>query len=141
MVFSSQGGSNVLVLGPIELAPGESEGFSGSYVVVASFAPETATVRATGMDTCQARTVAAEANCSGPLAGLRISSVATANGVATISWLSKPGVVYRVQGQDDSKAPWTDLPGDVTASGDTASKEDPTVSKAQRFYRVKLIQE
>jgi uncharacterized repeat protein (TIGR01451 family) len=61
----SLAGNNTTLLGPIELAPGESKGFSGSYIVAANSTPLTDTVTARGMDTCQARTVTATADCSG----------------------------------------------------------------------------
>ena len=35
MRFSSQPAANTVLLGPLELAPGESEDFAGSYTVVA----------------------------------------------------------------------------------------------------------
>ena len=66
-VFSSQTNGNTRLLGPIELAPGESEEFSGSYMVTAGSNPATDTVTAQGTDTCQARTVSARANCAGPV--------------------------------------------------------------------------
>jgi uncharacterized repeat protein (TIGR01451 family) len=64
-VVSSQPAANTPLLGPIELAPGESEDFSGSFTVVAGSAG--LTVSASGVDTCQGRSVAAAANCSGPI--------------------------------------------------------------------------
>jgi hypothetical protein len=67
VVFNSQPAANTLLLGPIELAPGESEDFSGSYVVTAGSSPATGIITTTGIDTCQGRTVTAAANCSGPI--------------------------------------------------------------------------
>jgi hypothetical protein len=34
---------------------------------------------------------------------------------------------------------WRDVPGDVTASGATASKDDLVGSATQRFYRVQVV--
>jgi uncharacterized repeat protein (TIGR01451 family) len=62
---SSQAGNNTVMLGPIQLTPGESKTFSGSYVVTAGSNPLADTVTATGMDICQARTVTATATCAG----------------------------------------------------------------------------
>jgi hypothetical protein len=62
-VFSSQPNANTPLLGPIELAPGESEVFTGSYTVTAGSNPATDTVTARGTDICQARTVSATAIC------------------------------------------------------------------------------
>jgi uncharacterized repeat protein (TIGR01451 family) len=66
-VVSSQPVANTPLLGPIELAPGEGEEFSGSYLVTAGASPANAVITTTGIDTCQGRTVTAAANCSGPL--------------------------------------------------------------------------
>ncbi len=64
-VVSSQPAANTPVLGPIELAPGESEEFSGSYTVVAGGSG--LLVSASATDVCQSRPVTAAANCSGPI--------------------------------------------------------------------------
>ncbi|HKS37081.1 MAG TPA: putative Ig domain-containing protein, partial [Verrucomicrobiae bacterium] len=64
----------------------------------------------------------------------------TANSVA-LSWGAVAGKTYRVQFKNDlSEANWNDVPGDVTASGSTASKVDATLGgSAQRFYRIVLL--
>jgi uncharacterized repeat protein (TIGR01451 family) len=74
-VVSSQPASNTVVLGPIELAPGESEEFNGSFTLVAGAGE--LIVTAAGVDTCQARVATASANCSGPIgsSGGGVSSV------------------------------------------------------------------
>ena len=64
-VFSNLPVTNTVLAGPIELAPGESEFFSGSYIVPAG--NPSLLVTATGLDTCQGRVVIAAATCSGPL--------------------------------------------------------------------------
>jgi hypothetical protein len=63
-----------------------------------------------------------------------------AGGNVTISWSAIPGSVYRVQSAVTLTGPWTDLPGDVTASGPTATKVDVLAVSGQRFYRILLIQ-
>jgi hypothetical protein len=83
-VVSSQPNANTPLLGPIELAPGESEEFKGSYTVTAGSDPATDTVTAQGTDTCQARTVSSVANCSGTTAVPTITSVLTGDGTVTI---------------------------------------------------------
>jgi hypothetical protein len=141
---SSLAGNNTPVLGPIELAPGETKAFSGSYVVTAGSNPATDTVRATGTDTCQARTVSATANCSGsvtPLVQPAISSAALADGMVKVTWTATPGVTYCLQSKTNSQDSWSDVPGNVTASGATASKQDAMGSSQQRFYRVMVVQE
>ena len=59
----------------------------------------------------------------------------------TVNWQSISGKTYRVQFKnslDDSG--WNDLPGDVTATGATASKTDTTsIGQSQRFYRVQVV--
>ncbi len=141
-VVSSQPSPNTPVLGPIELAPGEKKTFSGSYSVTEDSDPEADTVTASGLDICQGRTVTATADCYGPIGGsLAITSVTVADGMATITWAATPGATYRVQcGSKARNAVWIDVPGDVTASGPTASKSEAVGSNTQRFYRVMLVQ-
>ncbi|MBU6401336.1 MAG: PD40 domain-containing protein, partial [Verrucomicrobia bacterium] len=65
-----------------------------------------------------------------------------AGGTPTITWTTVPGLVYRVEYKNDlgDTNGWTALSGDVTASGSTASKNDPgTLGAAQRLYRVRLV--
>jgi hypothetical protein len=139
-VVSSQPSANTPLLGPIELAPGETKQFSGSYTVTADSNPATDTVTAQGYDVCQGRTTTASADCSGPVGPLVISSVALANGTARITWTAKVGTVYRIQRTDSSDdTNWTTIPGDVTATGATASKDDAVGSVQQRFYRVMVV--
>ena len=66
-----------------------------------------------------------------------ITDVQMANGLFTLSWSSIVNVVYRVQFKYSLSDPrWTDLSGDITATGPTASKDD-TPGETVRFYRVK----
>ena len=70
-----------------------------------------------------------------------LSSITAAGGAVTISWAADEGTTYRVQykARVDSTE-WIDLPGDVTATGPTASKTDDTLGgNTQRFYRVGLL--
>ena len=140
-VLSSQPNANTPVLGPIELAPGETKGFSGSYTVTAGSNPTADTVTATGTDICEGRTVTAAATCLGALGRLDISSVTLANGIATVTWTATPGVVYRLQYRSSVANPtWVDVPGDVTANSATASKNTAVGSAGQGFYRVMEVQ-
>ena len=61
LVFASQGGTNVLLLGPADLAPGEAEPYSGS-VTVASNRCDLA-VMATGQETCAGTVTASAGLC------------------------------------------------------------------------------
>jgi hypothetical protein len=144
LVFSGQPGNNTAILGPIELAPGESEQFTGSYLVTAGSDPSKDVVSASGMDTCQARIVNAQANCAGPVTQGNlpvVSLVNAAHGAITISWTATPGLTYCLQFKSSFEdATWTNLPGNITASGNTAWKED-VVADTQRIYRVMVIDE
>lgn len=56
-----------------------------------------------------------------------------------VDWLSVAGHTYRVQGKATlSDAAWSDLAGDIVATGATASKAIPN-DGAQRFFRVVLL--
>jgi hypothetical protein len=72
------------------------------------------------------------------VAPVRVDSVSvSANGVV-LTWGAITGRNYRVQYKASlDPAIWTDLPGDVTATGSTASKEDTILGTAsERFYRI-----
>jgi len=141
-VISSQTNGNTRLLGPIELAPGESEEFSGSYIVTAGSNPAIDTVTAQGTDTCQGRTVSARANCAGPvpLVQLVVASVTTSNGTATVAWTATPGTTYRLQWKDSLQgSTWNDIPGDIIATGTNASKTDVMDQTKQRFYRIMIV--
>ena len=143
-VFSSQPNANTPILGPIELAPGESEEFSGSYTVTAGIRPSGDTVTASGTDTCKARTVTAKANCAGPVLDsvpTVVGPVSVVAGMLKVFLTATPGVTYCLQSQSGLKdSTWENLPGNVTAVGATAFKEDFATEK-QRFYRVMIVQE
>jgi hypothetical protein len=65
----------------------------------------------------------------------------TRSGVANvlITWSSLSNATYRVQFKPDLKAAaWTDLAGDVTASGETAIKLDLLIS-TNRYYRIQVV--
>jgi Tol biopolymer transport system component len=79
------------------------------------------------------------ANDASILRAIQVTSLATGN--ATVYWNAVAGRTYQVQFknrlQDSS---WTNLPGAVTATGETASKSDTTIgSDVARFYRVVLV--
>jgi len=72
------------------------------------------------------------------LAALTVTSVGT--GTTTVLWHSVPGRSYGLEYKDSlDAATWTPLPGQVTATGDTASLADPSPTLVpHRFYRVVL---
>lgn len=67
-----------------------------------------------------------------------ISSMKTTGAGVTITWSSQAGKVYRVAYKNNTTdANWTDLSGNVTASGSTTSWTDRSASKfTQRLYTV-----
>jgi hypothetical protein len=70
-----------------------------------------------------------------------ITSVVRDSSSVTLTWSSVSGQVYRVQFKDElGDTAWTNLPGDVTAAGATAVKQDTTVGPvSRRFYRIQAV--
>lgn len=62
-------------------------------------------------------------------------------GGTTIEWSAVSGRTYRLQFKSPLESPgWSNVPGDVTATGPVASKLDASASGlATRFYRVMLV--
>lgn len=68
-----------------------------------------------------------------------ITDISNSSTNVTLTWQSVPGWNYRLQYKVSFLDPnWTDLSGDVTATGLTASKTTSFV-EAARFYRVKWL--
>ena len=68
-----------------------------------------------------------------------IESIHVSDSSVTISWDTVAGRKYRVQFKSDlGQLTWSDLAGDVTATGAMAEKTD-TSSATQRSYRVLLL--
>lgn len=68
-----------------------------------------------------------------------ISALRGPNGV-TVSWRSLAGERYRLQFKNAlSDSSWTDIAGDVQATGPLASKLDPASIGTHRFYHVMLL--
>ena len=138
VVFSSQPNAGTRVLGPIELAPGESAAFTGSYPVRAGIDPATDTVTGSGTDTCQGRTVSASANNLGAtgLVVPKITSITVAGDVVTVVWDAAAGSTYSLQSKASLTDAWSTVPGDVTASGTTGTKHEAVQTNSIRFYRI-----
>jgi hypothetical protein len=120
------------LLGPIELAPGETASFSGT---VANDGP----VEATGNSVCQGIQVLARTTCAGPVAAgpLSIDNVSVNAGQITLSWRAVPGRFYRVEGKSDTaEATWQPVPGEIQATGTTAEKTNVPADGSAGFYRV-----
>jgi uncharacterized delta-60 repeat protein len=67
-----------------------------------------------------------------------LKSISRTGANVHLTWHSIPNRTYRVQYKESLSAEiWTDLPGDVVATGDTARKTDRAAAgKNQRLYRV-----
>jgi uncharacterized repeat protein (TIGR01451 family) len=143
-VVSDQPSPNTTVLGPIELAPGEFETFSGSYTVAAGANPTAGTVTASGFDVWQGQQASAKAGCSGPLFTSSrpfISLVTIGNGKVRVSWAATPGVAYSLQSKTRvTDETWKTVVGNLTTTGDTVFQEDPIGPEEQRIYRVVIDQ-
>jgi outer membrane protein assembly factor BamB len=70
-----------------------------------------------------------------------IETIRWSDGSVTITWRAQPGSKYRVQTKPSlTGEAWSNLPGDVTATGETATKDDsPGNGVPQNFYRVMLL--
>jgi hypothetical protein len=110
---------------------------------VVSFTP-TNTVMASGMDICQTRTVAAAANCLGPVVTTELiisTPKVNSDGFFGLSFPSEVGKSYTVQYKNTLTDPtWTDLvpPGSVPGTGGvmTITDSSPAALYPSRFYRV-----
>jgi Tol biopolymer transport system component len=73
---------------------------------------------------------------------LRVMTVSSLGGGATLIWSAVPGRTYQVQFKDNiNDLNWSDVGGPSTASSTTGSLTDPTPSSSShRFYRVILAQ-
>jgi uncharacterized repeat protein (TIGR01451 family) len=105
-----------------------------------SFTP-TNTVRAVGMDICQARTVSAAADCSGPIVtppSTPVPVVPTmANGTFSLSFLTETGKSYTVQYKNALNDPiWTNLETVVGTGGILTVSDALATQRPTRFYRV-----
>jgi len=69
--------------------------------------------------------------------GPEVRSITMTNNQLTLLWNAIDGQTYRVQYKLEMSDPsWIDLPGDITATGETATKEDDTAGLDKRVYRV-----
>ncbi|MDB6111372.1 MAG: hypothetical protein JWR69_3122 [Pedosphaera sp.] len=75
----------------------------------------------------------------GTLSPPTIQAATFTNGLATLTWSSITNHHYRLQFKSSlTGTNWTDVAGDVTAAGPSASKSD-TPAGAARFYRVLVL--
>jgi hypothetical protein len=56
------------------------------------------------------------------------------------SWIAAPGTRYRILYTENLTAPvWTNLTGDITATGSVVTVTDDTGPAPQRFYRIQIV--
>ena len=73
-------------------------------------------------------------------AGLQMHDIHIASGNVTLTWISQPGVTYRVQSKASLSDPaWTDVSGDVVATGAVSSKTFSAGNAANGFLRVAAL--
>jgi len=69
-----------------------------------------------------------------------IESITISNNLPWVDWTSVGGQRYRLQYTPTLDSPvWSNVSGDITASGNTASKADPDSAVTNRFYRVQVL--
>ncbi len=73
--------------------------------------------------------------------GIAVAAPTLTNGQLNLSWSSTPGTVYRVQFSSDlGTDAWTDVPGDIPATGIISTLSTPlSTSAPYRFYRVVVV--
>jgi hypothetical protein len=69
-----------------------------------------------------------------------ITSIRLTNNVATITWGSASGGIYRVQSKDSLNGPtWNNLSPDVTGTGLSVVQTNNVSGVPQRFYRIMVL--
>jgi hypothetical protein len=69
-----------------------------------------------------------------------IQSLSVSNGIATVTWSAAEGYGYRLQYKSNlTDAAWTDVLGDVSATGPMASKSDSVNGVSRKFYQVLML--
>lgn len=69
-----------------------------------------------------------------------LTNISRSDNTVTVSWLSQRGLTYQVQYRTNlNLGTWLAVPGDVIATGSSASKIDVLPDSAPRFYRVVMF--
>ena len=140
VVFGSQAGTNLTLLGPLDLAPGQSEQYTGSLTVPSNIGAVTITV--TGQEICKGTWITNTTSCPVATTVLVIGTPnVNANGFFSLSFPTVNGESYTVQYKNTLSDPtWTDLvpPGSVPGTGGLLNIYDPSPAALHptRFYRV-----
>lgn len=121
------------LVGPITLAPGETQDFMVDYT-----SGQNLQVIATGVDVCSGVQVSSADSCGQFASAPILAQPVLADESLTLSWSATPGVTYRVQScANPLTGPWTDVPGDVVSQGSSCSKVVPAAADTTgRYYRV-----
>lgn len=124
-------GTNQTVLGPIQLAPGESETYFGTFTTV--FNTRAVTITAIGQETCGGTSATNTASC--PV--VTTPAFASTNGTSSITFPTANGKTYTVQYKNHLLDPaWTNLQT-VPGTGSNVTINDTTAAgQPTRFYRV-----
>jgi hypothetical protein len=73
-------------------------------------------------------------------AGLQMHNIHIANSSVTLTWISQPGVTYRLQSKASLSDPaWTDVPEDVVATSGVSSKTFSVGNSPIGYYRVAAL--
>jgi hypothetical protein len=140
VVFSSQAGQNLPLLGPIDLAPGQSEQYTGSLTVASNIFAVTVTV--TSQETCKGTWITNTVSCPVATTVLIIGTPnVNAGGFFSLSFPTEKGKSYTVQYKNTLSDPtWTDLvpPGSVPGTGGVMTITDSSLAALHpsRFYRI-----
>jgi uncharacterized repeat protein (TIGR01451 family) len=145
-VFGPQPGNSTPVLGPLELAPGESKVFTGSYTVPVD--ASSVTVTATGKSTCSnctECTVFATASCSTQsirplIGGPGVPVLHYGEGGFSLSFATQVGGAYTVQYKNPlTDSEWKSLPNmPVIGTGGIMTVTDTSEEHSACFYRLML---
>ncbi len=142
LVVSSIPTEDTVVVGPINLAPGETQALSIHVTAMGEDTIRSLSVSATGQSICGGTPVGSTTLCAGKqLVAPQITLILQTEGGIRLSWSATAGTVYQVQYKAAlSDLEWSNLEGTVTATGPTASKVDPAVSSSSRFYRIVALE-
>jgi len=121
------------VLGPISLAPGQTESYSGSYTTV--FNTSSVTITASGQETCAGTTATNAIVC----AVVTTPAMTRVNGANRITFPTANGGTYTVQYKNNLSDPaWINLES-VPGTGAPITIQDiPVPGQPTRFYRVMM---
>ena len=135
-LVSGPSGLTVSPAGAIAWTPSEAQSSTTNLIRISVADTNPAAVNTRSLSATNSFTIVVSATVgSRPLLDTPVLTSTT----VTLFWSSIPGRTYRLQYTPNLNGNnWIDLPGDVTASGTTASKAD-TRTTAPRFYRVALL--